>query len=144
MTSPPRPDARRWLLLGGLVLATLGLGLAVRFGLAGLAGDLLGGALYAVLVFQLVTAASWLIRPRAVSRWWRIALLTAALCWGVELLQLTGLPEQWAAAFPPARLVFGTTFSAPDLPAYVIGAALAAVVASRVARPRQFGGVRAT
>lgn len=136
MTTAPQPNARRWLVLGGLVLATLLLGLATRFGIGGLAGDLLGGVLYAVLVFELVTAASWLIRPGAVTRWWRIALLSAALCWAVELLQLTGLPEHWAASFPPSRLVFGATFSVVDLLASVLGAALAGAIASRPGRAR--------
>lgn len=143
MSSTPPPPAHRWWLLAGLALATLGAGLAVRFALGGIAGDLLGGVLYAVLVFLLVTAASWLLRPSRPSRWWRIALLSAVLCGAVELLQLTGLPGQWAAVFPPARLVFGTTFSALDLVAYAAGAALAGAVASRTARPRQFSGNRA-
>ncbi len=130
MMTSPHASSRRWLLLGVLLIATLVVGLAVRFALGGIAGDLLGGVLYAVLLFQLVTAASWLIRPRGRSHWWRIALVSAGLCAAVELLQLTGLPGLWAQAFPPARLVFGTTFSALDLAAYALGAALALLVTS--------------
>ncbi|AMB58178.1 hypothetical protein AWU67_04135 [Microterricola viridarii] len=121
-------------MLGLSALATIAVGLMARFALGGIVGDILGGVLYAVLVFLLVTAATWLLRPRGRVSWWGIALLSAALCWAVELLQLTSLPGEWAAVFPPARLVFGTTFSAVDLGAYAIGAVLAGAVAMLASR----------
>lgn len=96
-------------------------GLAVHTALpASAASDAAGDALYAVLVYLLAA----LVRPRA--RPPLVGAVALAWCAAVELLQLTGLPEQWGAAFPPLVLVFGTVFSAADLAWYAAGVAVAA------------------
>lgn len=96
--------------------------LVVAFGLLGrqlpgLVGDVAGGVLYAVLLY-LVFA---LVIPHA-----RPLVLVAAVSIagvGIELFQLTGIPAQVGAAFPPARLVLGSTFVPLDLLIAIVGAA---------------------
>jgi len=96
-------------------LATVGLGIAAKLLVPGLAGDLLGSALYTVLLALLLA----LVAPRLPG----VALATtaAAVSVGVELLQLTGLPAAATAAFPPAAWMLGTTFAATDLLGYLAG-----------------------
>ena len=53
-----------------------------------------------------------------------------ALCVAIEVLQLTGAPAGLAEFFPVARLLLGTTFSAIDLVAYLVGMLGAAVVST--------------
>ncbi|WP_324014744.1 DUF2809 domain-containing protein [Microbacterium sp. JZ37] len=84
------------------------------------ASDAAGDALYAVLVYLLAAFAA----PRA--RLLVVAAAALAWCTAVELLQLTGLPARWGAAFPPLLLVLGTVFSAADLAWYAAGVAIAA------------------
>lgn len=99
--------------------AVVGTGLVATRAVDGLAGDLLGGALYAVLVYVLLGA----VRPS-----WRVRVLTVVtigVCAVIELAQLTGVPAQVVHAFSPARYVLGSTFAAHDLPAYAVGALLA-------------------
>ncbi|GAA4621996.1 DUF2809 domain-containing protein [Cellulomonas oligotrophica] len=83
----------------------------------GLAADLAGGALYAALVQLLVLLVAPRTRPPVAGA---VAL---GLCTAVELAQLTGLPASAVAAWPPLHYVLGSTFSAPDLPAYAAGVA---------------------
>lgn len=63
----------------------------------------------------------------------RHALAVAiGVAWGVELSQLYHAP--WIDAIRttiPGRLVLGTTFNWPDLPAYAVGIALGSLVESR-------------
>jgi len=94
-------------------------GLAAR-GLPGVLGDAAGGVLYAVLLYLLVV----LISPRRSAP--VAALLAAALGLAIELAQLTPIPAALAEGFPPARLVFGTTFVPLDLVWAAIGPVLAA------------------
>jgi len=105
--------------VAGLILVT---GLVVHFAIPSAAGNFVADALYAVMLFVVLLFV--FVRT---SGWW-IALVTFALCVGIELLQLTGLPASLAAVFPPARLLLGTTFAAIDLVAYLIGALAAALV----------------
>ena len=100
--------------------------------IAGPFGDLAGGILYAVLVFLLLAS----ITPAASGT--RIGAAALLVCVGVELLQLTGLPSLLGDAFPPLRLLLGTTFVATDLLAYAIGVAVA-VAADRVLRREAAG-----
>ena len=74
-------------------------------------------------------------------RWasWATGSVALAWCVAVELFQLTGLPEQWGAAFRPLMLVFGTVFSPSDLLFYALGVAVAVVVDAAV---RRRGSVR--
>ena len=60
-----------------------------------------------------------------------IAFVVSAL---IEFSQLTGLPAALAEIFPPARLVFGTTFVATDLIFYAVGAVIAAVIDGLIRR----------
>ena len=110
-------------------------GLAVsRFG-TGTLGDALGDALYAVLVLLLVTLALPRLAPGA------RAALALALCWAVELAQLTGAPAAAVQAWGPLRYLLGTTFAWPDLLAYAVGVAAAwavmAVSSRRAGGPRR-------
>lgn len=124
----------------GLILAVVALGLVVRFVVAGPVGDFLGGVLYtvliAVLVFPLVTALVRLRMPVSPSalrnRHWIAAGVALAVSVAVELLQLSSIPAQLSHAFPPARLVLGTSFAPLDLVAYGAGALLAGTVGSLV------------
>lgn len=73
-------------------------------------------SLYTVLVYLILR----LVFARA--RRWMLAVVAFAFSALVEVLQLTGLPEQWGDAFAPARLLLGASFSAVDLLSYAIGA----------------------
>jgi hypothetical protein len=89
-------------------------GLLVHTRLPDSAGsDIAGDALYAAAAYFAVV----LIAPR-----WQppaAGVVAAIWCVGVELFQLTGLPERWGGAFPPVMLVLGTVFDARDLAVYV-------------------------
>ena len=111
---PHRVLLRRVALAFGAV-AVVAAGLWARTGLAGAAGDVAGGILYAVLIYLLLA----FVAPRARCR--TIAAAAVVLCAGIELFQLTPWPARWADLWPPLRLVFGTTFNAWDLPAYAAG-----------------------
>ena len=94
--------------------ATVALGVVAKLAVPGLTGDLLGSALYTVLLALLLA----LVAPRLVAP---VAAGTAtAASVGIELLQLTGLPAA-ADAFPPAAWVLGSTFVATDLLGYLAG-----------------------
>jgi hypothetical protein len=69
-----------------------------------------------------------------------IAAAALAVCTAVELLQLSPLPAALGEIFPPARLVFGTTFGMLDLVSYGTGV-LAAGLLDAVLR-RRLGGRR--
>lgn len=128
----PRPTA---VLLAAVVVLV---GLGGRALLPGPVGGPVGDALYATLVVVLVL----LVRPRTSPV---VAAATGfAICLAIELFQLTGIPVAVAERFPPARLVLGTTFWAPDLLRYAVGAALGGVLCRAVARPAATGqrGVR--
>ncbi|NUL48947.1 DUF2809 domain-containing protein [Cellulosimicrobium funkei] len=114
--------------LAAAAVATVCLGLGVRFladgGWTGPAGD----ALYAVLVYLLV---AWCVpweSPRVV------AGVAVALCWLIELFQLTGLPLALAEAWWPARLVLGTGFAWVDLLAYAAGVLVAGAADAALGR----------
>jgi hypothetical protein len=123
--SPPDVPVRRCRRVlaaaAGLIVVT---GLVVHFTIGGPAGDFVADALYAVLIFLLLS----FVFVRSSS--WRIAVAAFVICAGIELLQLTGLPATLAEGFPPVRLLLGTTFSAIDLVAYLVGVIGAAVVST--------------
>ena len=86
-----------------------------------------GDALWALMVLVgfgfLLPSASTLM----------VTLLALTFAWGVEFSQLYHAP--WIDAIRatlPGRLVFGTTFNWPDLPAYAVGIALGALVEWRL------------
>jgi hypothetical protein len=116
------PSVQRRLALISVGVCIVPLGLAARFLLDGWMGDGAGGILYAVLVYFLIAviAPGW--RPMG------LATLAWGACCAAELLQLTPIPRELAAALPPIRLVLGTTFVAADLLAYATGAVVAAIM----------------
>lgn len=54
---------------------------------------------------------------------------------------LVFLGVAWAEAFPPARLVFGTTFTAADLGLYAVGVAAATAADALASRARHGSGL---
>ena len=101
-----------------------------RFG-TGIAADVVGDALYATLVYLVLA----LLAPRSPRR--LIGALALILCALVEFLQLTGIPREAAAVFPPAPLVLGAGFDQRDLLVYaaaVVVTMIVDVVISRAAR----------
>lgn len=131
MLSPRAPDrsaggrrVRAALCVPILVAAGLGVRAATSGALSSAAGDIL----YATLVYTLVVVAV----PR-----WRSTTAAAtglALCWLVELSQLTGAPAALAEAWWPSRYVLGTSFVWTDLLLYTVGVALGLSVDRTVAR----------
>lgn len=111
-------------------VCTVILGLAVHFLAAGDFASLVADALYTVLVYLVLA----FLFPRAGRHW--VALAAFAVSALIELAQLTGVPAQLAVSFPPSRLIFGTTFSAPDLVAYAVGALVIWFVDALVSRRR--------
>ncbi len=114
--SAVRPAAARAVAAGAAVV-TVAAGLAVRAGADGAFAKYAGSALYTVLLGALVAFCAPRARPAAV------ASTALGLSWAVEFAQLTGVPAQWSAHSTAARLVLGTTFNAPDLLGYGVGAA---------------------
>lgn len=100
-------------------MTTVALGLCIRTLFDGAWTGPTGDALYAVLIYLLVAFAVPR-KPRAL-----IAAVALTVCVFIELLQLTGLPSTLGAAWPPVRLVLGTTFGTADLIAYAAGCVLA-------------------
>ncbi|POH70857.1 hypothetical protein C3B59_04105 [Cryobacterium zongtaii] len=107
--------------IGGLIMAT---GLVVHFLTEGIVGDFVGDALYAVLVYLVVS----IVAVRRPSR--QVAIVAILICVAVELLQLTGVPSSLAELFAPMRYLLGTTFNSLDLVAYVIGVLAATAVST--------------
>ena len=69
-----------------------------------------------------------------------VGSLAAGWCIAVELLQLTGLPARWGAAWPPLRFVFGSGFDARDLVVYVCAAAVCVAIDGVIVRSRGAAG----
>ncbi|WP_298454894.1 DUF2809 domain-containing protein [uncultured Cellulomonas sp.] len=121
----PRGARRRRVATALAAVPVVASGLAVhtvggRLDGAGAAvADGLGDALFAALVVALAAVC------RPAGRPWQLGLTGLAVCTALELAQLTGVPAALAERWWPARLVLGTTFHAPDLVAYLAGAAAA-------------------
>ncbi|MFD9287427.1 DUF2809 domain-containing protein [Streptomyces sp. NPDC060030] len=107
-------------------LVTVAAGLGVRSAAGGDVAKYAGDALYTVLIHILVVLVAPRVRPKSA------AAAALAFSWAVELAQLTGVPADLARQSTVARLVLGSTFNAPDLLWYVVGAALAWAVHSRL------------
>ncbi|MGA7204136.1 MAG: DUF2809 domain-containing protein [Specibacter sp.] len=118
MPAAQNPTPRR-LALFIAAAAVIVLGLALHFLARGEAANFITDALFTVMVYLLIG----LIVPAA-GRWW-LAVGAFVLSTLIEISQLTGVPARLAEVFPPSRLVLGTTFSAPDIAAYALGAAAA-------------------
>lgn len=128
--------ARRRLSAVVAVPLVVAAGLGVRAAGAGAVASGAGDALYAVLVYTLVVVLGPRWRPVAA------ALTALAVCWLVELSQLTGLPADLADAWWPARYVLGTSFVWTDLVLYTLGVLVAVAVDRSVVawRDRASGG----
>jgi len=127
-----RSPSRTRVVAAGAAVVTVAAGLGVRAAGDGAFAKYAGSALYTVLLCALVALCAPRARPVAV------AGAALALSWAVELLQLTGVPAELSARSTAARLVLGSTFNAPDLFWYAVGAAAAWAVqagARRRARP---------
>jgi hypothetical protein len=112
-------------------IVTLVLGLATRAFLEGWIAKYLGVALWATLVYALVVLMRPAISPS------NATLVTIAISFVVELLQLTPGPMALARIHRFFALVFGTTFNALDLPSYVTGAVLGAAIHMALVRRRR-------
>lgn len=130
-----RPARRRiaaLVLLGGAIAS----GLGVHFGMPdGSFSDIAGDALYALAVylFVVLVAPGW--RPLGVGA------VAFAWCASVELFQLTGLPSQLGAGFPPLSLVLGTGFDLRDLFVYAIAVVGAVAVDAGGSTVRKSSGL---
>ncbi|WP_330320512.1 DUF2809 domain-containing protein [Streptomyces clavifer] len=112
-------------------LVTVAAGLGVRSVAGGDFAKYAGSALYTVLIHMLVVLVAPRVRPVTA------AVAALAFSWTVELAQLTGVPEDLSRQSTVARLVLGSTFNAPDLFWYAVGAGLAwAVHTAASARTR--------
>ncbi|MYQ42927.1 Protein of unknown function (DUF2809) [Streptomyces sp. LamerLS-316] len=100
-------------------LVTVAAGLGVRAAVSGDVAKYAGDALYTVLIHTLVVLLAPRVRPLTA------AGTALAFSWAVELAQLTGVLADLARHSTVARLVLGSTFNAPDLLWYAVGAALA-------------------
>ncbi|MFJ3145779.1 DUF2809 domain-containing protein [Streptomyces halstedii] len=109
---------------------TVAAGLGVRAVSGGEVAKYAGDALYTVLIHTLVVLLVPRVRPLTA------AGTALALSWAVELVQLTDLPAELSRHSTAARLVLGSTFNAPDLFWYAVGAALAWAVHTRLTARR--------
>lgn len=127
------PPARSRILYAVLAFAVIGAGLLWRASFMPLPPFLSkygGDALWAMMVF----VGFGLLFPRASTL--RLALLALGFSWCVELSQLYHAP--WIDAVRatlPGRLVLGSTFNWPDLPAYALGIGLGAWLEWRLRKP---------
>ncbi|MEW1691005.1 DUF2809 domain-containing protein [Streptomyces sp. NPDC091265] len=129
MTGRRRACRARFAAAGAAAL-TVAAGLGVRTVADGAPAKYAGDALYTVLICALFALCAPRARPFAV------AAAGLVLSWAVELFQLTGVPADLSRHSAVARLVLGSTFNAPDLFWYAVGAAAAwgvhAAAAARV------------
>ena len=118
------PTSRTRILYAGLALAVVVAGLLWRSSFMPLPQWLSnngGDALWALMVF----IGFGFLFPRASTL--NVSLLSLTFSWGVEFSQLYHAP--WIDAVRatlPGRLVLGSTFNWPDLPAYALGVAMGA------------------
>ncbi|NWF29456.1 DUF2809 domain-containing protein [Streptomyces sp. PKU-EA00015] len=113
---------------------TIAAGLGVRALAHGSVAKYAGDALYTVLILTLILV----VAPR--SRPVLAAGAAVAFSCAVEVLQLTGVPAELSRHSVVARLVLGSTFNAPDLLWYAVGAALGwCVHSSLLHRPGRSG-----
>ncbi|MFE2323320.1 DUF2809 domain-containing protein [Streptomyces sp. NPDC059385] len=131
--APARPARTRAAAVVAAAL-TVGAGLAIRAMTAGDVAKYGGDALYTVLLLTLVVAAAPRLSPA------RAAAIALAASWAVEFLQLGPVPAELSRRSTLARLVLGSTFNAPDLAWYTVGAAAGWLVHSALRRARRDTG----
>ncbi len=129
----PKATGRTRLLAAVAALVTVGAGLGLRAVVTGDVAKYGGDALYTLLILTLVVV----LAPRSTPA--RAAGIALAVSWAVELLQLTGLPAGLSARSTAARLVLGSTFNAPDLFWYAVGACAGWLALRAVVRRREAG-----
>ncbi|MFI6082567.1 DUF2809 domain-containing protein [Streptomyces sp. NPDC051217] len=112
--------ARTRLVAAAVAGGTVGAGLGIRVVAGGDVAKYGGVALYTVLVYVLIVLAAPRVRPLVAGAG------ALGLSCAVELLQLTGVTAGPAERSVVVRLVLGSTFNAPDLLWYAVGAAAAA------------------
>ncbi|MFC8173688.1 DUF2809 domain-containing protein [Streptomyces sp. NPDC057325] len=124
---------------GGAALVVVAVGLGARSTGSGIVAEHAGDALYTVLVMTLVV----LLAPRVEAG--AAAGTALGFSCAVELFQLSGVPAELAAHSTLAWLVFGTSFNAPDLFWYAVGAvfgwAVHRAVRARRGADQSFGTV---
>jgi len=104
-----------------LVITVIVAGLGVLALIGGEPADVFRDALYTTVWYLLVLLAAPRARPAGVVG---VAL---GLSFAVEFFQLTGFPK----AHPWARILLGSTFNAPDLLWYTLGAAACLLIHHR-------------
>ncbi|MCM2424387.1 ribosomal maturation YjgA family protein [Streptomyces sp. RKAG337] len=113
------------LLAAGAAVLTVAVALGIRAGatgatgasgVSGAVGKYAGDALYTVLLHALVVLAVPRVRPLVA------AAVALGVSWAVEFSQLSTVPGELSARSTLARLVLGSTFNAPDLFWYAVGA----------------------
>ncbi|MFD6421760.1 DUF2809 domain-containing protein [Streptomyces sp. NPDC060198] len=115
---PGRPAAARTRgVAAACAVLTVATALAVRAVSDGEGGKYAGDALYTVLVHALAVLVAPRVRPALA------AGAALVLSCAVEVAQLTGVPAGLSARSEVFRLVLGSTFNAPDLLWYAVGAA---------------------
>ncbi len=97
-------------------MLTVAAGLGVRSAATGVFAEYAGDALYTVLIHTLVVLLVPRLRPKAA------AGIALGFSCAVEMFQLTGVPAALASHSTLAPLVLGTSFNAPDLLWYAVGA----------------------
>lgn len=123
---------RNRVLYAGLAVAVVVAGLLWRSSFMPLPASVAkygGDALWALMVF----VGFGFLLPRASTS--VLALMTLTFSWGIEFSQLYHAP--WIDALRatlPGRLVLGSTFNWPDLPAYALGIGMAAWAEWRLRR----------
>ncbi|MFD7033125.1 DUF2809 domain-containing protein [Streptomyces sp. NPDC059917] len=110
--------ARTRLVAAAAAAATVSAGLGLRSVAGGEVAKYGGDALYTVMLLALVVV----VAPRTTPP--RAAAIALAASWAIEFLQLGPLPAELARRSAVARLVLGSTFNAPDLLWYAVGAAV--------------------
>ncbi|MEU1085226.1 DUF2809 domain-containing protein [Streptomyces sp. NPDC005576] len=116
----PRPSAPRTRAVAvAAAVLTVATALAVRAFAGGDFAKYAGDALYTVLVHAVVVFVAPRVRPPLA------AGAALAFSCAVEFAQLTCVPATLSARSGVARLVLGSTFNAPDLLWYAVGAAFA-------------------
>jgi hypothetical protein len=97
-------------------------GLAVRSMTEGPFAKYAGVALYGAGVYAVVIFLAPRARPAVA------AAVALAVCWAVELAQITPVPAALSSRSTLARLVLGSRFNLPDLGWYAVGIAVVALV----------------
>lgn len=98
--------------------------------------DIAGDALYVGAAYLALVVA--MPRPRP----WIVGSVALVWCMGVELLQLTDLPQQAGVIFPPAVLLLGATFDGRDLLVYVATAVVLTAIDEARARRTKVADAR--